>query len=603
VSRRRILHITALAFGVFAPAVLLVSQTFNPPAIPENVLKNEPILRAMRDEIARSQQLGAVGGADAPYFISYSIGDANNLSVSSTLGATVNVQRTRFRAPQVHVRVGSYDSDNTNHISSGAYNGSRYDGAFPLEDDYQTLRDSLWLVTDRVFKTALQSIARKRATANNAATPVDPLPDYSRGMPVVSLPEITRFQINDADWIARANRLSSVFAGYPEALSSAVELQVIDGVTYEMNTEGSALRYQDGLVWVWGKAEGQAPDGMVVHDAVSIQALEPSQFPPDEELRAAFLNVAENVRALANAPAAEAFAGPTLFEPRAAAQLLAQLLGDNLRVTRRPLTDPGRPVNVLPSEFETRLGARVLPDFLSVLDDPTRDAWNGKPLVGHYKFDMEGVPAQAVPVVEEGSLKSFLTTRTPIKGFPASNGHARLLGSFGAYASAIANLFVTAEETKPLADLKAELIAMIGQRGLPYGMLVRKLDYPYSGTTGELQALAQANSQAGGGARPVSPPLLVYRIYADGREELVRGLRFRGMTARTLRDVLAASSETAVFDFVNTASPLAMLGSGGYLAATSVVSPALLLDEVEFDVPQEQLPKPPTVPPPPDIAP
>ncbi len=133
----------------------------------------------------------------------------------------------------------------------------------------------------------------------------------------------------------------------------------------------------------------------------------------------------------------------------------------------------------------------------------------------------------------------------------------------------------------------------------PYGMLVRKLDYPYSGSTGELQAVAQANAQSGGAARPVSPPLLIYRVYPDGREELVRGLRFRGLSARSLRDVMAASSETAVFEFVNTTTPLALLGSGGYLAPTSVISPGLLFEELEFDVPREQLPKSPTVPPPP----
>ncbi len=593
----------ALLAGVAASAALLVSQTFHLPQIPEDILKSEPILRAMHDELARSNQLGVVGGSDAPYFISYSLTDSDNLQISSTLGATVSTERSQLRAPQVEVRVGSYDSDNTNHIYSGAYTGTRYDAAWPLEDDYENMRQALWLSTDRVFKTALESISRKRATANNSAAPVDPLPDFSRVEPVVSLPPVSKHKVNDAEWVARANRLSSVFRDYPEALSSAVEMQFIDGITYEMNTEGTALRYQDGMVWVWGKAEGQAGDGMVVHDAASIQTLKPEQFPADAELRKAFVEVGENVRALASAPAGEAFSGPTLFEPRAAAQLLAQLLGDNLRVTRRPLTDPGRGVNIVPSEFETRIGSRILPDFLDVVDDPTKDTWEGKPLAGHYQFDLEGVPPQPVKVTDGGILKNVLTTRTPIKNFPTSNGHARLQGSFGDHAAAIGNLFVTATESMPLADLKAQLIQTITQRGKPYGMLVRKLDFPYAGTTGELQALAQANSQAGGGARPVSPPILIYRVYPDGREELVRGLRFQAISTRTLRDILAASSETAVFDYVNTTAPLALLGSGGYLAATSVISPALLFDEIEFDVPREQLPKPPTVPPPPEVAP
>jgi len=279
--------------------------------------------------------------------------------------------------------------------------------------------------------------------------------------------------------------------------------------------------------------------------------------------------------------------------------LLAQLLGDNLRVPRRPLTNPGQSTNILPSELESRLNARVLPDFFDVVDDPTQRTLDGKPLVGFYEFDLEGVRPKPVSIVEKGLLKSVLTTRTPVPNFPTSNGHARLPGNYGARSAAIGNLFVKVSESTPLAALKQQLTTMVTQLNKPYGILIRKLDYPYSGSGGELQALAQANAQAGGAARPLSPPLLVYRVYPDGREELVRGLRFRGVTARSLRDVMAASQETAVFEFVNTTTALALLGSGGYLAPTSVIAPGLLFEELEFDIPREQLPKPPTVPPPP----
>jgi hypothetical protein len=302
---------------------------------------------------------------------------------------------------------------------------------------------------------------------------------------------------------------------------------------------------------------------------------------------------------LAKAPRAEAYTGPVLFEPQAAAQLLAQLLGDNLRIPRRPLTNPGQSTNVLPSELESRLNARVLPDFFDVVDDPTQRTLNGKPLVGFYEFDLEGVRPKPVSIVEKGIMKNFLTTRTPVPNFPESNGHARLPGNYGSRSAAIGNLVVKVSESTPLAGLKQQLTTMLAQLNKPYGILIRKLDYPFAGSTGELQALAQANAQAGGAARPVSPPLLVYRVYPDGREELVRGLRFRGVNARSLRDVMAASQETAVFEFVNTTTPLALLGSGGYLAPASVIAPGLLFEELEFDVPREQLPKPPTVPPPP----
>jgi TldD protein len=584
----------ALAAGLAGSAAWLISQSSDP-----SIPADEVLLRAMRDELQRSKQLAVVAGQDAPYFFSYSLTDAETLRISAANGAVVNVAHSRFRSPDAQVRVGSYDFDNTGHIYSGIYSGSRYDGNWPLDDDYASFRTELWLSTDRAFKTAVESMARKRASLNNsAASSAEPLPDFSKIAPVVSIGKVSRPKVDEEAWTGRAARLAAVFNNYKDVLSSGMELQLITGPTTLMNSEGTAVRYNDHMFWLYAKAEGQAPDGMLMHDAVSIQSLELDKFATEADMRKSLVEVGENVRALVTAPAAESYSGPVLMEPRAAAQLLAQLLGDNLRVPRRPLSDPGRNVPFTPSEFETRIGGRVLPETFDVIDDATQSSYNGKPLVGFYPFDMEGVPPKPVSVVEKGVLKSFLTTRQPIRGFPVSNGHARLPGSYGSFAAAIGNLFVKSSETSSLADLKKRLIEMTTMRGKPYGMLVRKLDYPYSAGASDLQSLAQASAQSGGSARPVSPPLLIYRVYPDGREELVRGLRFRGLTSRALRDILAASSETEMFDFVNVAAPLAILGAGGYLAPASVISPGLLFDELELEPPQDQLPKHPTVPPP-----
>jgi TldD protein len=592
--RRPVLRGVVLAVGLAASAAWLVSQSPGP-----SIPADETLLRAMRDELQRSKQLAVVAGQDAPYFFSYTLTDAETLRISASMGAVVNVSRNRFRSPSTEVRVGSYDFDNTGHIYSGIYSGSRYDGNWPLDDNYANYRSELWLSTDRAFKAAVESMSRKRASLNNsAASSTEPLPDFSKVTPVVSIGKVSRQKVDDEAWTARAARLAAVFNDYKEVLSSGLELQLIQGPTTLMNSEGTAVRYNDDMYWMYAKAEGQAPDGMLLHDAVSIQSIALDKFPSEAEMTKSLTEVGEDVRALVHAPPGESYSGPVLLEPRAAAQLFAQLLGDNLRVPRRPLSDPGRNVPFAPSEFESRIGGRVLPDFFDVTDDATQSTFNGKPLAGFYPFDMEGVPPKPVSVVEKGVLKSFLTTRQPIRGFPVSNGHARLPGSYGARSAAIGNLFVKASETTPLAGLKKRLIELTTMRGKPYGMLVRKLDYPYSASGSELQSLAQASAQSGGSARPVSPPLLIYRVYPDGREELVRGLRFRGLTSRTLRDILAASSETDLFDFVNVAAPLAILGAGGYLAPASVVSPGLLFDELELEPPQDQLPKPAIVPPP-----
>jgi hypothetical protein len=381
-------------------------------------------------------------------------------------------------------------------------------------------------------------------------------------------------------------------------LASGVEFHFNQDTTYYLDTDGTALRYADDAAWILARAEGQAIDGMVLRDTLATPAFSLSKLPPDEELHTSITALARNIKALVKAPVGESFTGPVLFEPQAAAQLLAQLLGDNLRITRKPISDPNRPVNIIASEFEGRTGSRVLPEWIDVVDDPTQTSFQGKPLAGFYPFDFEGVKPEPVAVIQKGVLKTFLTTRQPAKNLRASNGHGRFPAGFGARAAAIGNLFIKPAQTTPLAELKTRLIQMCKERDKPYGLLIRKLDFPFSGGNAEIQTLQTGSANSGGSVRPVSPPILLYRVYPDGREELIRGMRFRGVSSRSLRDILAASAETAVFDYINNGAPLARSGVNGYIALTSVISPGLLFDELEMDTTQDQLQKPALVPPP-----
>jgi hypothetical protein len=236
---------------------------------------------------------------------------------------------------------------------------------------------------------------------------------------------------------------------------------------------------------------------------------------------------------------------------------------------------------------------------MDVVDDPTQKEWHGRQLFGFYTVDLEGVEPKPLVLIEKGVLKNFLLTRQPVRGFDASNGRARLPGSFGAKAAGYGNLFVRASETVPSADLRKKLIDLCKQRGKAYGMMVRKMDFPSSASFAEARRLLTAMAQSGGSARPVSEPVLVYRVYTDGREELVRGLRFRGLTARSLKDIVAASDESQVFDFLDNTAPFALMGGANFVAETSIIAPSILIDDLEMEKAQEQLPKPPIVPPPP----
>ncbi len=563
--------------------------------------EDDVLLRALRDELARSRQLRVVGGGgdDVPYFISYTVSDQDDLSVSASLGSITSSTRNRYRVPSIEVRVGSYDFDNTGHVFSGYYSGSRFDNEpWPLDNDYQALREAVWLATDHAYKAAVESIARKRAALSGIAESQEKLKDYSKADAVTSIAPIAHEKVDDAQWRTRVAKLSGIFQAYPEILASGVEFNANLGPTYYLDSDGTAVRFKDDVVWMIARAEVQASDGTLMREGISVQSLDMHTFPSEAELTAQVTSLAERMRVRVKAPAGEAYVGPVVFEPYAAAQLFGQLIGDNLRAGRKPISDGNRPVNYIPSEFEGRMGSRVLPEWLDVTDDPTQVMWEGKPLAGCYSFDIEGVRPAAVHVIEKGIFKSFLTTRQPVKGSQQSNGHARLGGSYGIKAAAISNLFVKASQTQPLDDLKKRMLQMLKDRDKPYGMLVRRLDYPFSSSGGDLQQLMASAAQSGGSARPTSPPILLFRVYPDGREELVRGLRFRGVSTRTLRDILAASTETGMFDFTNNAAPLAFLGAGGIVAPASVIAPGLLFEELELERPQEQLQKPPIVPPP-----
>jgi len=245
--------------------------------------------------------------------------------------------------------------------------------------------------------------------------------------------------------------------------------------------------------------------------------------------------------------------------------------------------------------LEGRLGVRILPEWMDVVDDPTQREWRGRPLFGHYRADLEGVAPAPVVLVEKGVLKNVLLTRQPVRGFSGSNGHARLPGAFGARMATIGNLFVRAAQSVPASELRARLIELCRQRNKPYGVLIRKMDFPSSASFEELRRMLASS----GGARPISSPVLAYRVYADGREELVRGLRFRNLNTRSFRDILAASAETHVFDYLDSGAPLGITARVGYLAECSVIAPAILVDDLELERPQDELTRLPLVPPPP----
>lgn len=549
----------------------------------------DPLLQAMHDEVDRSVKL-KLPNLEAPYFVEYVLDESDSFSVTASLGGLLSRSRDHFREPDVHVRVGDYKFDNTNFAGGGGGGGSRYDlESFPLDNAYPVLRRYLWLETDSVYKGAVEAISRKRAAMRNI-NQNDQLNDFAHAEPLHFVKPFQHLALDEKTWVDRTRTLSALFAQYPDVKTSSVELHADNGGYYVVNSEGTEVKVPEDVAYLRARATAQASDGMTLHDAVAFHALDLAQMPSDEQLTRGLTRMAENVVALARAPKGEDYSGPVLFEGEAGPQIFAELLAKNLTLSRQPAG--GRGGGTPAGEFDGRMGARVLPDTFDVVDDPTQQEWRGKALFGSYDVDREGVMAKPLHLVEKGALKAYLLTRQPVRGFEGSNGRARLPGGQANVAD-VSNLFVSSSETVPAADMKKKLVELIQARNKPYGIVVRKMDFPSTAAPDELRRLLQG---AQGTAHPVSMPLLVYKVFPDGHEELVRGLRFRGFNARSLKDILMVGDDATVFDFLDSTAPFALVGYASYTTEACVVAPSILIDDLELHPVEDELPKLPVAP-------
>ena len=542
----------------------------------------DPVLDAMKTELKRSTTL-TLNELEKPYFVSYTVDDIHSWSASAMLGALISANSNTYRVPSVRIRVGDYKFDNTNY-AGGGFGGARYDlRNFPLDDDPLAIRQYLWLATDSAYKGSLQTIARKRA-ALRSVTVNDQLPDFSIAPKLTVIQEYQPVNFDDQAWKERARRISTAFSAYPALRTSLVEVSVVDGLHRFVNSEGTEVRVPEKTASVQIRTSAQASDGMIVRDSELFYTHDVAKLIPEAELTTAAKSVGDTVMKMAAAPMGENYSGPILFEGVASAQVMAEVLGRNLHISRKSVGGRGGGGGAA-TELEGRRGVRIMPEFFDVTDDPSA------PLFGHEEVDDEGVAEKTVPLVEKGVLKDFLRTREPVRGYSESNGHARLSGG----SATPSNLIVKAHETSPVAALKAKMIDLCQQRGLSFGIVVRRMDFPSTATMDE----TRRNLASGGSSGPVvSLPLHIYKLYADGHEEMIRGVRLHGLNARSLKDILAAGDDNVTFNYLENGAPFALLGLGSSAAEIAVVAPSVLIDDLELTKIDDELPKLPIAPPP-----
>ena len=554
-------------------------------------MRSDVQIRAMADEIARSKTL-QLNNLDKPYFIQYSTSDATELSARASLGGLISSQRIHFRSPRVEVRVGSYQFDNTNSIFTAA---TRMRG-FPVDDDYDALRTGFWLSTDSFYKLATDQITRKRNALREISDP-DKTADFATAKPVQISRSVRNIAPDQKQWDDTVRQLSGRFVNHPDVLTSAVSVRIISSTYRLVNSEGTEIRIPENMSELQVRATAMAPDGNRVWNHRFITALQPSDFPSTNELAQAADAVASETEALAKAPLASDYSGPVLFEQAAAAQLIAQVMENAAWLPRKPVAPPESTPRVIENVWSSRLGSKVTPDWLSIWDDPTQQHFNGTALAGAYDVDDEGVPAERVVLVDKGTLKGFLLSREPVRDFKTSNGHGRLPGPFGSEQAVPGNLFVHTDKAVSEAKLKTQLLEKIKAQGLKFGLVIRRLDFPSTASYEELESIVR-QVQKDGYFRSLNSPLLAYRLYPDGREELVRGLRFREFSAKNLRDIIAASDRPYVLNYVNNGNSINHADAGLDATTSSVICPSLLFEDVDLARAENEPNKAPIVPPP-----
>ena len=509
---------------------------------------DDPVLRAMQKELDRSKSQLKLEQMAAPYYIEYRVVDMDGYIAEATFGALRTNLRAHLRFLRVVVRVGDYKQD------SFFGQGEGVTDYVPLDDDELALRHHLWLATDNAYKAATEALAAKQAQLKQL-TVEHPVDDFARSEPVQFVGPQVKLEVDPAPWLKTLQEASALYKTDPqlESIDSSLQFQTVN--RFFVNSEGTVVRSGQALYQVSFTASTQAADGMQLERSATYAVPDIKELPAAEKLLAEATKLVGTLKDLRAAPVAdEEYHGPVLFSADAASTVFADLVGENILGRKPGLGQPARTRGAFASSYKSR----VLPEFLSVVDDPTLASFNGKSLLGSYQVDDEGVRAMRVPVIENGKLVNYLLGREPIMDFPASNGHGRAWMPTNPPGPSLGNMLVSSSEALPQEELKKKLLELCKQRDLPYGYYVEHM----------------------AGARA---PRVLYKIWVkDGHEELVRGALFGDLDARALRnDLVAAGSDLKIENHLLN-------------IPHSIVTPSILFDELEVkrqDIQKSKLPE------------
>ncbi len=538
------------------------------PAVPAQIkiTKSEPTEGHAPDK--RSQLLDILKGenerhmavlgkqSEPAYYLAYQLVEQRVVNLEAEGGALVTDSDDVARNVDVEIRVGTPQLDNTRNLASddnGLNAPLTRRGVIPFGDDQQAIANALWLETDRRYReavTALGYVRQDQSTLSKQQT----APDFVADKPETYVEAPTTLVFDKAQWIERLKRCSAK-ALRGQATRGTCSAVFQQNTAWFVNSEGSQIQLS------WTNAQLAVSVGVKADDGMSLSRLEqrfgrqPGDLPADPEVDKMITTVTKDLDSLHEAPLAEPYVGPAILEGRAAGVFFHEVFGHRIEGHRQKELTSGQ-------TFASYIGKDIAPDWLSVYDDPTIVTLNGVQLNGFFRFDDEGVRARRVSLIDQGKLVGFVLGRNPIKGFPTSNGHGRRAPGLPPVARQ-GNLVVEASKSVPRADLEALLIAEIKRQKRPYGMIFTDISGGFTNTSAFAPQAFKVN------------PVMAYRLYADGKKELVRGIDISGTPLVALQSIAAASREVETFNGV--------CGAESGWVPVSASAPSLLIERLEIE--------------------
>jgi TldD protein len=538
---------------------------------PEAQAKRSPLLAAMQTELDRSVK--TLGAQNPPaYYIGYTITDTQRAEVSGSNGALLSSSENRNRWLEVSVRTGSYDLDNTHKVGQRQAQSGGPGEPAPIDDDPEVLRRALWLETDKQYKSAAEWLIKiKTGKEVKVETEAGSAPDFTHEQPHTFIGPENSFELERKPWEEKVRTYTKTFRDSTAVINSIVTFTAQAQNAYQVTSEGTQLQYGQIRYRLELFIQGKAPDGMDLDRYYNFDWVKPEDAPDDKAVYAAGASMRKELEGLVAAPLNEPSVGPALLTGRAAAVFFHEVFGHRAEGHRQKDVAEGQ-------TFAKKVGEPILPSFLSIVDDTTMRKLGPTDLLGYYEYDDEGVKAHRVTLVDHGVLKDFEMSRSPLVGFPHSNGHGRRqLGA--SPVSRQGNLIVESNKTMTNAQLRAKFIELVKAQGKPYGLLIDDIAGGFTFTgRGQPQAFQVQ-------------PLVVYKVFADGRpDELVRGVDIVGTPLAALTKIVATGDTPEVFN--------GYCGAESGSVPVAAASPAILTSELEVQKKETSTDRPPILPPP-----